>query len=437
MRDARASQWSNWSGCVKAQPGQQLFPRDLDELRAAIQGARGGVRVRGAGHSFTPLNATDGTMICLDEMATPMVQVRAPGDGELRARLPAGASLNALSAALQAQGLAFCNLGDIDVQSLAGATATATHGTGREFPCLSGELRACSIMTADGDIRSVDAVSSPDELAAAQVSLGTLGIVLSADVHVREAFKLHRRAQVRPYREVLEQAPSLWRQHRNFEFFVIPGSDYALTLTHDETDAPDLAENLGDDHAGLQKLLWLRNTLAWAPGVRRWILNRVLRSERPAQQVGTSWKLLASDRRMRFHEMEYHLPEAVGLTALDEIRSMLDREQPRLFFPIECRMTAADTAWLSPFQGGARISIAVHVHHNDDYQWFFDQLEPIFLRYGGRPHWGKLHRLSSETLREIYPDFERFTALRRELDPQGRFLNAHTAALVGEALPAT
>lgn len=428
-----STEWQNWSGCVRARPRTQVFPRDLDELRAAVRGAETAVRVRGAGHSFTPLNATNGTLIALDRLAMPLVQPLPVVDGELRARLHAGASLNTLSGALQTHGLAFRNLGDIDVQSLAGATATATHGTGRGFPCLSGEIRGVTLMTADGEVRTADADTWPEGLAAAQVSVGALGIVLSADVHVRTAYKLHRRTEVRRFDDMIEQAPALWRQHRNFEFFVIPGSDHVLALSHDETDAPDMTDNVADDHADLHKLLWLRNTLAWAPGLRRWLLNRVLRGTRPAQEIGTSWQLLASDRRMRFHEMEYHLPETVGLEVLAEVRSLINRRHPRVFFPIECRMTAADSAWLSPFQGGPRISIAVHVHHRDDFDWFFDDIEPIFLRHGGRPHWGKLHSLSAEALRGMYPNFDRFVALRRELDPDGRFLNAHTARLFGEA----
>lgn len=430
-----ATEWQNWSGCVRSKPAAQVFPRDLDELRAAVLGGAGPVRVRGAGHSFTPLNATNGTLIALDHLAMPLVEPLPTVDGEVRARLHAGASLNTLSGALQTHGLAFRNLGDIDVQSLAGATATATHGTGRGFPCLSGEIRGLTLMTADGELRQADARSWPEGLAAGQVSVGALGVVLSADVHLRPAYKLHRRSVVRRFEDMLEEAPALWRQHRNFEFFVIPGSDHVLALSHDETDAPDMAENVADDHADLHKLLWLRNTLAWAPGLRRWLLNRVLRGTAPAQQIGTSWQLLASDRRMRFHEMEYHLPEAVGLAVLDEVRRLIHRQQPRVFFPIECRMTAADSAWLSPFHDGPRISIAVHVHHRDAYQWFFEQIEPIFLRHGGRPHWGKLHSLDADTLRGLYPEFDRFAALRRELDPAGRFLNAHTAALFGEAAP--
>ena len=267
------------------------------------------------------------------------------------------------------------------------------------------------------------------------MSLGALGIVLTADVNVRRAYKLHRRTEIRLYADIREQAEQLWQQHRNFEFFVIPGSDYVYALSHEETDAEPFAEDVGDDHAGLHKLLWLRNALAWAPPVRSWLLNRVLRGERPSQQVGISWQLLASDRRMRFHEMEYHLPEAVALDVLDAVRSHIHSHRPGVFFPIECRMTGADSGWISPFNDGPRISVAVHVHHKDDFQWFFDELEPIFLRHGGRPHWGKLHRLTHDTLRDMYPDFERFLSLRRELDPQGRFLNAHTASLFGEAAP--
>ena len=437
MKLRRASnKWRNWSGSVQARPAAQHMPADEDELRDVLLSASAPVRVRGAGHSFTPVCATNGTLISLEEFSAPHAEVLVPEDGELRVRLNAGASLNSLSKALQGHGLAFHNLGDIDVQSLAGATATATHGTGRGFPCLSAELRRLRLMTVDGECVTVGPDHRPDILAAGQVSLGALGMVLQADVNVRRAYKLHRRSQVRPYKQVLADAPALWREHRNFEFFVIPGSDFVLTLTHDETDAPDLAEGVSDDHADLTKLRLLSKSLGWAPRMRRWLLNRILAGTADAQEIGTSWQLLASERHMRFHEMEYHLPEAVGLRALDEVRSLVQVTQPQVFFPIECRMTAADTAWLSPFQGGARISVAVHVHAKQAFAWFFDQLEPIFLRHGGRPHWGKLHSLGAAQLHALYPDFERFLQLRRELDPGGRLLNPHLAGLFGLPMPA-
>ena len=93
----------------------------------------------------------------------------------------------------------------------------------------------------------------------------------------------------------------------------------------------------------------------------------VARGIKPEIKVGHSWEVLASVRETRFHEMEYHLPVDQGLEALAEVLALIERERREVFFPIECRMTAADSDWLSPFQGAPRISVAIHTHQPNNY----------------------------------------------------------------------
>jgi FAD-linked oxidoreductase len=420
--------WRNWSGNVVCQPQAFARPLSEDALRDLLRQSQGPLRVRGAGHSFTRLCDTAGTLVALDALPGNVISV---DRARPTARLQAGASLNSLSRALQAEGLAFKNLGDIDVQSLAGAVATATHGTGATLPCLSAEIRSVRLMTAAGEIVEADAETDADLLKAARVSLGVLGVLLEAEVSVRPAFKLHRIARVEPLQDLLGAALSLWDENRHFEFFVLPHCDHAVSITHNETDAADRTTGKGDDEAALRQLRWVRNSLLKLPGLRRHVLNAALRGTRTEDAVGDSWAVLASVRNTAFNEMEYHLPVARGLETLEEVLALIERDRPEVFFPIEVRMTAGDDAWLSPFQHGPRLSIAVHSHAPDDHAWMQALVEPIFRRRGGRPHWGKLHSLSATDLRDLYPDFDRFCATRRQLDPAGRFLNPHLAALFG------
>jgi FAD/FMN-containing dehydrogenase len=108
-------------------------------------------------------------------------------------------------------------------------------------------------------------------------------------------------------------------------------------------------------------------------------------------------------------------------------------QRGEIFFPMEYRHIAPDTAWLSPFHASPRASIAIHAAADEGYDYFFSDFEPMYREAGGRPHWGKLHSLRRAELTELYPDFERFLALRAELDPAGKFLNAHLAKLFGES----
>ncbi len=422
--------WQNWSGHVRATPHAHVRPADRDALSTAVSTAKGRIRMVGTGHSFTPLCATEDTLISLDRMAGTVLSCDRDA---LTARLQAGASLNALSRAMGAQGLAFRNLGDIDVQSLAGATSTGTHGTGTGFPCLSAEMQEISLMLATGEVVTATADQNADLLHAARIALGSLGVIVDATMSVQPSYNLHRRTFTRPLRDTLADAMECWKTHRNFEFFCLPYCDHAFVITHDETDAAPFGGKRDSDSNALMQLKQLRDLLGWSKPLRRAILNQVAKREKPEEMIGTSWEMLANTRNNHFNEMEYHLPVNQGLDALSEVLAVIERERRDVFFPIECRQTAADDAWLSPFQGGPRISVAVHAWHADSVDWFFEHVEPIFRRRGGRPHWGKMHSLGASDLRALYPDFDRFTALRRELDPQGRFLNAHLAGLWGEA----
>ena len=416
--------WENWSGTATCSPETFVSPATQAELQQTIAASTGQLRVRGTGHSFTNLCTTNDTLISLENMQGDVLE-NTSTDKESILRLQAGASLNTLSKALLAQGFGFKNLGDIDVQSLAGAAMTATHGTGENFPCLAGEIRSLKMITATGETVEASASNNSDLLEAGRVSMGALGVLTEAEVAVRPAFKLHRTVQTRKLPELMADAHNLWAENRNFEFFVLPFCDYGVAVIHNETSEPDLDNGENDDEAALAQLKMVRNLTKRMPWLRRKLLNAAAKSIKDEERVGASFDMLASVRDTKFHEMEYHLPVDRGIEVLAEVIALIERERAEVFFPIEVRKTAADTGWLSPFEGAPRISVAVHVDQASQYDWFFSRLEPIFRRNGGRPHWGKLHSLESDSLRDLYPRFGDFQKLRAELDPKGRLINAH------------
>ena len=421
------ARWSNWSGNQGCAPRLIARPADEDALRAAMLDGAAPVRVVGAGHSFTPLAATDGALINLDRMGG----IRSVDKAAKTARIGVGMRLRDISPALEAEGLAFKNLGDINAQSFAGAAGTATHGTGRGFPCLSAEIRAVRLMTATGEIVEASLESDPDLVRAAQVSLGALGVLTEAEVSVTDSFKLRRRSWTERLESVLAQAEARWSAHRNYEFFYIPFSGHCINLTHDETDAAPTVRPPSEDEAALGSLRRLRSVLGWCSPLRRWALSTAMRGATEEDAVDLGWRLLASERLTLFNEIEHHLPPEKALEALQEVIWTIERRHRGVYFPVEVRRTAGDDAWLSPFQGGERISIAVHEDARENHDWLLKDIEPILRRAGGRPHWGKLHSLQAADLEALYPDFERFRALRQRLDPDGRLLNPHLAALFG------
>ena len=421
--------WKNWSGNQDAPSAQLMQPHNEAELKDILLKAKGPIRMVGAGHSFTPIVSTQGTLINLDNMGG-IVGADAKA---LTATLRAGGRLKDLSEQLDAHGLAFRNLGDINVQSLAGATATATHGTGESLGCLSSEITAVRLMTADGTILEASRDTNPDLLHAAQVSMGALGVILEATVNLCRPYNLHRRTWVEPIESILANIEARWAAHRNFEIFYIPFSGYGVNIQHDVVEAQATQRPPSEDEAALATLKKLRSAFKWSPFLRKKLLAAGLKRIKGEDFIGESWKVLASPRNTRFNEMEYHLPVTAALETFREVVAYVERHQGGVYFPIEVRKTAGDDAWLSPFQGGARVSIAVHVPADEPYDWFFDGLEPILRAAGGRPHWGKLHSLGHDDFQKLYPDFQKFLSLRKRLDPEGRFMTPALARLWGEA----
>jgi FAD-linked oxidoreductase len=243
---------------------------------------------------------------------------------------------------------------------------------------------------------------------------------------------LRRESVWRSFEEILEVAEGMADTHRNFEFYYIPFSGMGFTDVHDLTDEPVSSTERMDGNSAVYDLQQARDWLGWSPAVRELILGSYMKTLDDEVVIENSWKNYASERNVRFNEMEYHLPREHGLQALREVREALETQHHEVFFPIEFRYVAADDLWLSPFHGRPTCSIAVHRYFDEDFEPYFRTIEPIFRKYNGRPHWGKLNTLKAADFQAMYPRLNDFNTVRRELDPEGRFLNAYLADLFAD-----
>lgn len=385
--------WTNWSGAVSCEPQAIERPRDERAIVAVIEAAARAdraVRPVGSGHSSSGLCVTDGVLLSLEAWAG-LEAVDAPSG---RATARAGSVLHDLGIELLAHGLALANLGDIDRQALAGALATGTHGTGRALGNIASRVASLRLVLASGEVRAVDE-RDPDLLRAARVSLGALGIVSAATLRTLPAYRLHERIERISLAQVLERFDAASRSHRHFECFYFPRHDFAEAKSLDPTPAEPASI------AG-----------------------------REGERIGFSAEILPSVRELKFHEMEYSVPEASGLACFAALAERLRARHPEVSWPLEIRTVAADDAWLSPAHGRATHAISVHQDGRRAHEDVFADLEPIFWEHGGRPHWGKWHRCDAARLAAVYPRFGDFAALRARLDPAGRFLNEHLRALL-------
>lgn len=419
--------WRNWSGSQQCFPEARVAPPSVADLQQLLRETRSIVRPVGAGHSFTPLVPTDGTIVSLSRLSG----VVSHDAQRLQATVRAGSRLGELGQPLEDIGQAMINMPDIDEQSLAGCLATATHGTGATIGCMSTFVTALQMVDARGDIIDCSADNNPELFAAARVSLGSLGIITEVTLQNVAPYRLVRQTVWRELDEILAIADDLADKHRNFEFYYIPFSGMGFTDAHDLTQEGVSSTDRIDGNDAVGDLKLARDWLDWSPRVRELVLGSYMKTLTDERVVESSWKNYASERNVRFNEMEYHLPRENGLQALREIRDALEAQHHEVFFPIEVRFIKGDDLWLSPFYQRDTCSIAVHRTFDEDFQPYFATIEPIMRRHGGRPHWGKLNTLGAQDFRQLYPRWDDFVALRREYDPEGRFLNPYLASLFG------
>lgn len=420
--------WRNWSGAQSCIPAQRAAPADEAELAQLIATATDVVRPVGAGHSFSPLVPTEGNIVSLARMSG-LIEHDAEA---LQATFWGGTPMSLMGAPLKALGQALPNQADVDYQTLAGALATATHGTGVNFSSYSSQIRGLRLITANGQLLDCDDQQNAEVFHAAKVSLGALGVISRVRLQNRDAFRLKERMWLAKTEELLEDIPRLTSENRHWEMQVLTHSDYAASITLNETDEPrtpgvENAPEGGNEYVELiGKLDKYGSDL---PRFRRALMNLIAKTVSFDDRVGDSFEIYANVRDVRFNEMEYSVPAEHGPACLREILKTIDERQLRTWFPIEYRYVKGDNIPISMFEGRDSCSISVHQHHGMSYHAYFAAIERIFWKYQGRPHWGKLHSLGAAQLKNLYPRWQEFTRVRQQLDPAGRFQNAHLQRL--------
>lgn len=414
--------WSNWSGSVRAQPQRIAEPRTESELAALVSAARK-VRVVGAGHSFMPLCETDGTLLKLSELEG---RISFNADRS-RVWAPAGWSLAKLTDALWKEGVSLINQGDVNPQSLAGAMGTGTHGTGATLGSLSTAARAFRLMLADGTVVTCSRTENAELFEAQRLSLGLLGVATAIEIDVLPAYHLEEKIESHPFEDIAARWEEMTRTHRHVEFFVFPYGDYVAlkTLNPVPDEGPLKRMNDMDDRA----FKMVCDVCAALPFLTKRLQPLIVQPGVRTRRVGPAYQIFPSERSVRFEEMEYEMPLASGWTALREVIAWIRKRNLPVTFPFEFRITAGDDIWLSPFNDGARLSISMHQYAKMKWREIFAEAETIFRAHGGRPHWAKRHSLTARDVDALYPKAADFKRVRAAHDPSGKFVNAHLSAL--------
>ncbi|WP_413801796.1 D-arabinono-1,4-lactone oxidase [Streptomyces iranensis] len=436
VRTVRSSVWRNWAGNVMARPARIVAPSSTQELAEVVRRATAeGLKVKavGTGHSFTTAAATDGLLIRPHRMAGVLGLDREAGT----VTVAAGTSLRQLNETLSAHGLSLANMGDIMEQTVAGATSTGTHGTGRDSASIAAQIKGLELVTADGSVLRCSAEENPEIFAAARIGLGALGVVSEITFGVEPEFLLSAREEPMPFDRVMADFEELVAENEHFEFYWFPHTGNCNTKRNNRSTGP--AAPVGrvsgwvDDELLSNGIFQVacsvgRAVPATIPGIAK-ISSRAL-SARTYTDI--PYKVFTSPRRVRFLEMEYAVPREAAVTVLRELKATVERSGLRVSFPVEVRTAPADDIPLSTASGRETAYIAVHLYRGTPHRAYFTAAEQIMIAHGGRPHWGKLHSRDAAYLAGVYPRFGEFAAVRDRLDPDRLFTNDYLRRVLGD-----
>jgi FAD/FMN-containing dehydrogenase len=398
-----AGVWTNWVGNQTCRPSRISAPTSEDEV-AAIVGESEHVRVAGAGHSFTPVVATEGVLLNLRGLGG----IRSIDPERRRVVVGPATTIGEFGAPLWAEGLSLANQGDIVAQQIAGAISTATHGSGLRLGSFSSSVRRLRLVTGDGDVLEIGE-DDPDRLHAAQVAVGMLGVITEVELEVTAAYRLCERIEHWDWDEAWRRFDDYAREHRHYSFFWMPS----------------------DDSAALYGLASKGGSLADRCYVKIYdeVDSSVPDSDEPGRRVGPAHVIYPMVYEPNFHELEYFVPFERGREALAAMRELMLASLPASVFPMEVRTVGREDAFLSHSYQRETVVISVSGTPGTDYDSYLRDVDRLLGSFDARVHWGKLHFLTHDQLVERYPRANDFVAIRRVLDPSETFLNAHLAPL--------
>jgi L-gulonolactone oxidase len=423
----------NWAGNQRCVPTQVHRPRFTDDVAAIVRTAAAAgerVKVIGGAHSFTDTAMTDGHLLSLDLMN----QILSVNGTDVTVQ--AGIRLRDLNDQLFERGLAMPNLGDINVQSIAGATSTATHGTGLAYGNLATTIVGLEIVTGDGTILRADEHHEPELLRVARVGLGALGIVTEVTLRCVPAFNLRAVETIEPLADVIADFGGVMRSTDHVEFYWMPGARRCQVKRNTRTDDPARPQ----PKLAYVRDKWIGENLAFGtvcrvgrrfPSLAPKVAKLVTSAAAERDLVDRSDRIFCSPRHVHFLEMEYGVPFDAIPDAIGRIGRLVASLPFPPLFPIEVRASAADDIPLSTAHGRESGWIAVHQYVGAPYEAYFQGVEQIMNDYNGRPHWGKMHYQSSLTLAHRYPEWDTFASWRSKLDPAGTFRNAYVDRVLG------
>ncbi len=421
----------NWAKSFEFHPQNVYAPTSSEEIQSLVKDhiqKKKSIRMRGSAHSWTGLIATNESFLHLDQMQG-LIEAY-PEKNMVKAY--AGTKLYRFGEEAFTHGMTLPNQGDVNHQSLAGALSTGTHGTGLTLQSMANQLYGMKLVTGSGDILEINQDTHADLMNALAVSVGSAGLLTEATVKMRKAYGLKVETFAEDIKEALSKYQERLMANRHLEMFYFPVGKWSMVKLMNETT--DKLSPQGKITKAMDLVLenWLYESLNILASKTQSYKNiDSFMRKFVGYKTFSNWshRAFPTDRKVRFMEMEYNLPIEKFSEVFEEMQKSIEVNHFQTLFPIEIRFVRGDELWLSPAYQRDSVYFAIHTYIDENYRPYFDQMEKIFKRHGGRPHWGKWHTLTHDDLAERYPRWDDFKKIRQGLDPHGIWLNDHLRSL--------
>jgi L-gulonolactone oxidase len=341
----------------------------------------------------------------------------------------AGIRLNELNERLAAEGLALSSLGSYSQQSLAGALATGTHGSGARFGVIAKNAVGFRLVTPAGKILDINDKDA-ELLSAVRVSVGALGIVTAVTLRCEAAFNLSSEMELLPFDEALARMDEIVDSNDHVKFWWLPYTQQMRVFRINRTAEQPSRKRFPSPFTIAQGALNGRHHVAGLLPLVIPTLNRATaKCFRTHRRVDRSDRVFVLPTPVHHQEMEYAFDRTLAPTIIRQLRRLIEGKGLAVTCNVEVRFVAADDIMLSPAFG--RSSCFLGALTCSDEKSYFAGYEELMADAEGRPHWGKVFSLPASVLRARYPKFDRFNEIRQEFDPLRTLENAFIARVFG------
>lgn len=439
MNHAPHTTWTSWNGNKHHDFRYMVRPRTEAELCSAVANAPS---VRAIGRGYSSADNCGGTEVLID--LSDYAAIVAVDADKHTIRVQAGAVLRDVIKAAAEVGIGFPALPDIDDITIGGAIASGTHGTGHDAHPLSGWLTEARVVGPDGSIRVWH--EGETDFEALRVSLGVLGIFSELVFHLESLKELYLVETPVADKTWMAALPVWLATHAFVRVLWLPHSGWGHVILGDYGWTPELAALAGtEDYVPRQVPGWhaqRRRVSSWFYTIAfRWppltvIVNRLLAwlfFSTTRVHKGLLYDATVTKKRagtMELAEWTVGLDEWPACAA--DLETALGRKGRKAWshLPMDVRFIKGDRTWMGNAAGRDTVTVGCVSRHapSADKHAAFAVVEDIFLAHDGRPHWAKHFASGSGTLRHLYPRWDDFVALRRRIDPEGKFLNPWLAS---------